>query len=71
MEQKKFRRTSRHLRPETKQKISRALRGRPKTQAHKNAIRQGEFRYWRDDNNFPDDQRRGEGQEGTTIEDLI
>ena len=42
MEKKKFLRTSRHLSAETKAKISRSLTGRPKTLAHKEAIRQGE-----------------------------
>lgn len=48
-------RTSRHLSDETKAKISRALTGRSKSFAHKEAIRQGELRYWHNDANFPDD----------------
>lgn len=68
MEKKKFLRTSRHLSAETKAKISRSLTGRPKTLAHKEAIRQGELKYWRSDENFPDDNIK---QKETTIYDIM
>lgn len=70
MNNNEYKRTSRHLSKETKAKISRALTGRPKTHAHREAIRQGELRYWRNDSNFPDD-RIGLGQYETTVEDLV
>lgn len=65
MIQKQFLRTTRHLSDATKAKISRSLTGRPKTMAHKEAIRQGELRYWRNDDNFPDDKK------GTDISDIM
>lgn len=69
--EKTFLRTSRHLSPETREKISRSLTGRPKTHAHKEAIRQGELRYWRDDSNFPADTPVNRDQGGTTIYDIM
>lgn len=51
MEQKSYIRTSRHPNEETKNKISQSLKGRPKTNAHKEAIRQATLHYWRDDPN--------------------
>ena len=68
MKQKEYTRTSRHLSPETRAKISHSLTGRPKTHAHKEAIRQGELRYWRSDENFPDDNRE---PNETTIADIM
>lgn len=55
IKEKHYKRTSRHLSEETKEKISQALKGRPKSNSHREAIRQGELRYWNDPNNFPDD----------------
>lgn len=70
MAQKQYTRTSRHLSPETRAKISNSLTGRPKTIAHKEAIRQGELRYWRNDDNFPDDVP-GSEPGGITIQDIM
>lgn len=70
MEQKQYQRTSRHLSDETKKKISQSLTGRPKTIAHKQAIRQGELRYWRNDLNFPQDKTKY-GQNGITMNDIV
>ena len=66
MNTQNYQRRSRHLSPETKAKISRSLTGRPKTIAHKEAIRQGELRYWRNDDNFPDDN-----YSAVTINDIM
>ena len=55
---KPYKRTSRHLSPVTRTKISNALRGRTKTESQKQAISAGLLRYWRDDSNFPEDQSR-------------
>lgn len=55
MIKKEYKRTSRYLSEETKEKISQALKGRPKSNSHREAIRQGELRYWNNPDNFPDD----------------
>lgn len=50
-----YRRTSRHPSEQTKERISQALRGRPKDESWRQAISRGMINYWEDDNNFPDD----------------
>ena len=52
---KQYKRTSRHPSEETKERISQALRGRPKSDAVRHAISASMVAYWRNDNNFPDD----------------
>ena len=58
-----YKRTSRHPSPETKERISQALRGRPKDLQWRQAISTGMINYWGDDANFPDDNNdeRGDG----------
>ena len=46
METKDYKRTSRAMSPETRQKISTALKGRPKSQAWKEKISAGQKRAW-------------------------
>ena len=46
METKDYKRTSRTMPPETRQKISTALKGRPKSQAWKDKISAGQKRAW-------------------------
>lgn len=55
MIKKEYKRTSRHLSEETKKKISQALKDRPKSNSHREAIRQGVLQYWNNPTNFPDD----------------
>ena len=50
-----YKRTSRHPSEETRSKIASSLRGRPKSEQHKQAISASMVAYWGDDNNFPDD----------------
>lgn len=51
----KYKRTSRHQSQETKQKIAQALRGKGKSDTHKERISVSLKDYWKDDSNFPDD----------------
>ena len=53
-----YKRTSRHPSDQTRERISQALRGRPKSEPHKAAIQASLQSYWADDDNFPDDSRR-------------
>lgn len=46
METKDYKRTSRTMKPETRQKISDALKNRPKSQAWKNKISAGQKKAW-------------------------
>lgn len=57
MENKVYKRTSRHPSSETKQKISQSLRGREKNDVVRKNIANGLSRYWQNDANFPDDAR--------------
>lgn len=41
-----MKRTNRKLSKETKQKISRALKGKPKTEQHKTALAKALKKYW-------------------------
>ena len=52
-----YKRTSRHPSDQTRELLRSALRGKPKSEPHKEAIRNGLIAYWADDNNFPDDAR--------------
>ena len=56
MENRTYKRTSRHQSPETRQKISEALKGRPKSSIHRLRISRSMERYWGNDANFPDDR---------------
>lgn len=53
--QKQHKRTSRHPSEETREKISQALRGQPKSAEHRHAISASMVAYWENDDNFPDD----------------
>lgn len=44
---KKYKRQSREVSPDTRQKISAALRGRSKSEAHRNNISKGLTNYWK------------------------
>lgn len=57
MENKVYKRTSRHPSSETKQKISQSLKGREKNDVVRKNIATGLARYWNNDANFPDDTR--------------
>jgi hypothetical protein len=61
-----FKRQSRHPDEVVKKKISQAMKGKPKTDAHKAAISKSLRDYWGNDDNFPRD-REGE----TTIYDIM
>ena len=50
-----YKRTSRHPSEETKERISQALRGKPKSDAQKQLISASMVAYWGNDENFPDD----------------
>lgn len=50
-----YKRTSRHPSDQTRERISQALRGRPKDEEWRMAIGRSLRDYWRNDNNFPDD----------------
>ena len=52
-----YKRTSRHPSDQTRERISQALRGRPKDEDWRLAIGRSLRDYWRNDNNFPDDSR--------------
>lgn len=41
-----MKRTNRTLKEETRQKISKALKGKPKTEQHKKALAEALIRYW-------------------------
>ena len=41
-----MKRTNRTLKAETRQKISKALKGKPKTEQHKKALAEALKRYW-------------------------
>ena len=55
-----YKRTSRHPSDQTRERISQALRGRPKDEDWRMAIGRSLRDYWRNDNNFPDDLRSGD-----------
>ena len=61
-----FKRQSRHPDEEVKKKISQAMKGKPKTDAHKAAISKSLHDYWSNDDNFPNDRK-----EETTIYDIM
>ena len=46
IKQKNMRRTSRKLSEETRQKISMALKGKPKTESHRKALAAALVQYW-------------------------
>lgn len=48
-------RTSRHPSERTRQLISQALSGKPKSEMHKQALSVALKNYWGTDENFPDD----------------
>ena len=64
-----YKRTSRHPSEETKERISQALRGRPKSDEVRQAISASMVAYWGDDANFPDDNQ-GEDK-GGWLTDLV
>lgn len=55
----KYKRTSKTPSPETRQKLSNALKGKPKSSETKERISQSLHAYWSDPNNFPDDKTGG------------
>lgn len=59
---KNYKRTSRHLSPVVRQKISNALRGRTKTEAEREAISQGLRNYWNNPSNFNDPEVPDDGE---------
>lgn len=66
----RYKRTSKTPSPETRQKLSDALRGKPKSTQTKEKISQSLQAYWSDPNNFPDDYTDdGHGEIG--IADII
>ena len=54
-----YKRTSRHPSDETKERISQALRGRPKSDEHRQLISASMIAYWENDDNFPADNNSG------------
>ena len=56
-----YKRTTKKLSPQTKQKISNSLRGRSKPASVRTAISNGLKQYYADANNFPDDKPNGSG----------
>lgn len=58
---KQYKRTSRSVSPEVRQKVADSLRGRSRSEAERIAISRGMKKYWGDDKNFPDDGQRHEG----------
>lgn len=58
---KNYKRTSRHLSPVVRQKISNALRGRTKTEAEREAISNGLKNYWGNPANFNDPEVPDDG----------
>lgn len=50
-----YKRTSRHPSERTRQLISQALSGKPKSETHKQALSTALKNYWGTDENFPDD----------------
>lgn len=64
-----YKRTSRHPSDETKERISQALRGRPKSESQKKLISASMVAYWRNDENFPDDYNSGD--KGGWLTDLM
>ena len=66
-----YKRTSRHPSDETKERISQALRGRPKSDEHRQSISASMVAYWENDDNFPQDfNTDGDGKEGW-LTDLV
>jgi len=53
-----MRRTSRKLSEETRQKISMALKGKPKTESHRKALAAALVRYWA---TIPAEENEAEG----------
>ena len=68
MENKVYKRVSRHPSDETKRKISSTMKGRAKTDAHKKNISSGLVQYWGNSDNFPADNVRHEGTGNGYIE---
>ena len=66
-----YKRTSRHPSDETKERISQALRGRPKSDEHRQSISASMVAYWADDENFPADYNNGEEGNGGWLTDLV
>ncbi len=59
-----YRRTSKHPSPETRQKISNALKGRTRSDITRGKISDGLKDYWNNPRNFPADTERQEGTGG-------
>ena len=59
--EKQYKRTSRSVSPEVRQKVADSLRGKPRPESVKTKISASMKQYWADDNNFPDDKQRHEG----------
>lgn len=55
MIKKNYKRTSRHLSEETKDKIRKAMTGIKKSDRHKKNISNSMKTYWNNPDNFPDD----------------
>ena len=68
MENKVYKRQSRHQSDETKRKISSTLKGRSKSVEHAANISNGMRKYWSNPNNFPADGERHEGTGNGWIE---
>ena len=64
-----YKRTSRHPSEETKERISQALRGRPKSDGVRQAISASMVAYWADDDNFPADSSGNGGWLTDLVED--
>ena len=65
--QTQYKRQDRSVAPETRQKISQALRGRSKSITHCQNIAKGVKNYWEQ---IPPKPQEGD-REGTTIEDIM
>lgn len=59
--EKKYKRTSKTLSPEVRDKIAATMRGRKREESVKAKISNGMKKYWNNPNNFPDDAPRHEG----------
>lgn len=64
----KYKRTSKTPSPETRQKLSDALRGKPKTTQTREKISQSLQAYWSNPENFPADNNT-DGSWGDTMEE--
>ena len=68
MENKVYKRVSRHPSEDTKKKISDSLKGRNKSVEHAANISNGMKKYWGNPQNFPADDERHEGTGNGWIE---